>query len=227
MANCHHYLSGDKSAQTLTSENVASNTASKPERSYPSPKENHDHHAASEGSAARIPPPRPPPPKLRGPSLIYKPNISSSSISKANPKIALNNSVASSSAASQSSNDSRANAARDIEDEIGLLETLIGSMQKEVEDKQNCFKQDMQDLSSKFQDGICIPPMPRKIWAGTMHRELKDGGLGSQDVWWLRELFTKQSDLVCSVCICTLYSGTLELRLPMVDTKVVLILRWS
>ncbi len=163
MANCHHYLSGDKSAQTLTSENVASNTASKPERSYPSPKENHDHHAASEGSAARIPPPRPPPPKLRGPSLIYKPNISSSSISKANPKIALNNSVASSSAASQSSNDSRANAARDIEDEIGLLETLIGSMQKEVEDKQNCFKQDMQDLSSKFQDGICIPPMPRKI----------------------------------------------------------------
>ena len=52
---------------------------------------------------------------------------------------------------------------RNIEDEIERLEEMVGDMQREVEAKQNSFKGDMQSLSGRFQDAICIPPMARKF----------------------------------------------------------------
>lgn len=51
-----------------------------------------------------------------------------------------------------------------IETEIGELNRLVEKLQDEITIKQDNFKQEMESLSSKFTNAICIPPMERKCY---------------------------------------------------------------
>ena len=54
---------------------------------------------------------------------------------------------------------------KEIEQEIQGLHSLVDHLQHEVEAKQDQFKSQMQDLSTKFENAICIPPVERKVYA--------------------------------------------------------------
>ena len=53
-------------------------------------------------------------------------------------------------------------AIKDIEDEIDSLNDLVSSLEQEMNDKRDNFKEEMQNLSAKFKGAVCIPPMGRK-----------------------------------------------------------------
>ena len=52
---------------------------------------------------------------------------------------------------------------KDIEEEIDHMHALVEHLQKEVDVKQEHFRQEMQSLSNHFRDAICVPPMASKV----------------------------------------------------------------
>ena len=53
---------------------------------------------------------------------------------------------------------------REIEEEIQSLRQLVNNLETDMEAKQEQFKAEMQSLSSRFENVVCIPPMARKSY---------------------------------------------------------------
>ena len=51
---------------------------------------------------------------------------------------------------------------REIESEIQLLQSTMDKLNNDISSRQNEYKDEIQALSQKFKDSICIPPMKRK-----------------------------------------------------------------
>ena len=57
---------------------------------------------------------------------------------------------------------SQLNSAPYVQEEIDSLQELVEDLEKDLQQKQDCFKQQMQTLANKFTDVVCIPPMAMK-----------------------------------------------------------------
>ena len=52
----------------------------------------------------------------------------------------------------------------DIEEEIHHLHSVVKQLEGDVKTKQSVFKDEMEVLSSKLQDAVCVPPMGRSVY---------------------------------------------------------------
>ena len=64
---------------------------------------------------------------------------------------------------SSSSSSVIVNNVRDIQEEIQRMESTLKKMQSEVFVKKDAFRREMEEISEKFTDVICIPAMTQKL----------------------------------------------------------------
>ena len=53
-----------------------------------------------------------------------------------------------------------------FQEEIDSLYAMVENLQQEIDDKQDSFREEMQQLNSRFTEAVCIPPMGRREYGG-------------------------------------------------------------
>ena len=52
----------------------------------------------------------------------------------------------------------------EIEQEISYLNSVVEQMEQDVRSKQDLFRGEMEELSSKLKDAVCVPPIDKSLY---------------------------------------------------------------